>query len=86
MVNQNEFDTLLFSCLGYGPSEEYIDDCKTIQDTLKQEFNIFLSICECANFWHWRSEQYDASWLTLSKNYRKEIKEFFIEYLKYLKE
>jgi len=73
-----------FSCLdGYGRLTYALDDCKIIQRVLKEEHNVFLSISECQRFWKWRSNLWDASFLTVQDNdsSRKEILDFFQEWL-----
>lgn len=79
-LNQNYVDNI-FSCLdGYGYLSYSLDECKFIQKTLKEEFDIFLSISETRRFWSWRSQQWDSSFLSI-KN-KEEILEFFLEYVK----
>lgn len=79
-LNQNYVDNI-FSCLdGYGYLSYSLDECKFIQKTLKEEFDIFLSISETQRFWSWRSQQWDSSFLSI-KN-KEEILEFFLEYVK----
>ena len=73
-----------FSCLdGYGRMTYALDDCKIIQRVLKEKHNVFLSISECQRFWKWRSNLWDASFLTVQDNdsSRKEILDFFHQYL-----
>jgi hypothetical protein len=51
---------------------------------LKEEHaNVFLSLNECQRFWKWRSNLWDASFLTVQDNdsSRKEILDFFQEWL-----
>lgn len=79
-LNQNYVDNL-FSCLdGFGFLSYSLDECKFIQKTLKEEFDIFLSISEAQRFWKWRSEQWDATFLTIKD--KQEILEFFVKYIK----
>ena len=79
-LTQNYVDNI-FSCLdGYGYLSYSLDECKFIQKTLKEEFDIFLSISETQRFWSWRSQQWDSSFLSI-KN-KQEILEFFLKYVK----
>ena len=82
-ITQHLIDNL-FSCLdGYGRLTYALDDCKIIQRVLKEEHNVFLSLNECQRFWKWRSNLWDASFLTVQDNdsSRKEILDFFQKYL-----
>lgn len=82
-ITQHLIDNL-FSCLdGYGRLTYALDDCKIIQRVLKQEHNVFLSLSECQRFWKWRSNLWDASFLTVKDNdsSRKEILDFFQQWL-----
>ena len=78
-ITQHLIDNV-FSCHdGYGRITYALDDCKIIQRVLKEEHNVFLSINECQRFWKWRSNLWDASFLSVMG--RKEILDFFQQWL-----
>jgi len=80
IINQKYIDNV-FSCLdGYGKVDDVYDDCKMIQKSLHEEYNIYLSISECQRFWKWRSELWDASFLRVSS--KDEVIDFFNQYIK----
>lgn len=66
-MNQKDIDKIFWLRLGNGTAdfEDYRNDCIQIQQILENELNVKLSISECCQFWEWRSNQYDASWLNL---------------------
>lgn len=81
-LNQNYVDNM-FSCVdGFGLLSYALDECAFIQRTLKEEYDIFLSINECQKFWKWRSEQWDSTFLTIQDE--KEVIHFFLEYIKFI--
>jgi hypothetical protein len=43
--------------------DEQWEEIDQIRDVINNRLNIELSISEAVDFWRWRSEQYDASWL-----------------------
>lgn len=66
-MNQYDIDQLFTLKLNAGlPIEngDY-DDCHTIISTIRNYLDIKLSVAEAFHFWHWRSEQWDGSWLAL---------------------
>ena len=64
-INQKYIDLHLLCLAGYGNVDYAYDDCKLIQEVIQKGFGITLSIKECYDFWHWRSEQYEASFLNI---------------------
>lgn len=83
-INQKYIDLHLLSLAGYGNVDYTYDDCKLIQEVIQKGFGVTLSIRECYDFWHWRSEQYEASFLNIngSTGYISDIQEWFISWLK----
>jgi malonyl CoA-acyl carrier protein transacylase len=83
-INQKYIDLHLLCCSGYGNVDYAYEDCKIIQQAIKDGFGVTLSIAECYNFWHWRSEQYEASFLSVedSQGYVSDIQEWFVDWLK----
>ena len=75
-ITQKQVDNLFYQQYG-NPTLEFREDCVKIQEVIKS-INICLSIAECAEFWHWRSSQYDASWLSLDQP--DEIIEWFCKF------
>lgn len=82
-INQKYIDLHLLCCSGYGNVDYAYNDCKIIQKAIKDGFDITLSIVECYNFWHWRSEQYDASFLCVgdTPETAKYIQQSFVNWL-----
>jgi len=62
-MNQKQIDYFLLCARGHGIVDYAYDDCKVIQEVLKARLDITLSIPECYEFWHCRSEEWDASFL-----------------------
>lgn len=58
------------------------DDIDLIQKTLFDKFQIVISFAEVIDFWRWRSEQYDASWLAVMSE--EEILEWFNKFIIYV--
>lgn len=83
-INQKYIDLHLLCCAGYGNVDYAYEDCKIIQQAIQSGFGVNLSIAECYNFWHWRSEQYDASFLSVgdATGSFSDIQEWFIDWLK----
>ena len=83
-INQKYIDLHLLCCSGYGNVDYAYEDCKIIQRAIKDGFGVILSIAECYNFWHWRSEQYEASFLSVgdSQGHISDIQEWFVDWLK----
>jgi hypothetical protein len=63
-INQ-ELVTQTFQCRN-GTSGLYhdLEDVHRIQEVLKEEHGIFISESEAIDFWHWRSNEWDSSWLS----------------------
>lgn len=83
-INQKYIDLHLLCCSGYGNVDYAYDDCKIIQKAIHDGFGVTLSIAECYTFWHWRSEQYDASFLSVgdTEGHVSDIQEWFVDWLK----
>lgn len=83
-INQKYIDLHLLCCSGHGNVDYAYHDCKTIQEAIKDGFGVTLSIAECYNFWHWRSEQYEASFLSVGASAKDgdDICEWFVDWLK----
>ena len=54
-------------------------DLLRIQNVLESNFKIKISLSECLDFWYWRSELYDASFLSVISD--DEVIKFFKEYI-----
>lgn len=82
-INQKYIDLHLLCCSGYGNVDYAYDDCKIIQKVIQDGFGVTLSIAECYNFWHWRCEQYDASFLSVgdTEGHVSDIQEWFVDWL-----
>lgn len=76
-INQRLVDNIFSLIDGEGTIEWYYEDCKFIQETLKEEFGIHLSINECRKYWKWRSNEWDASFLCVNGRSKEEIIEWF---------
>ena len=76
--------TRTFQCRN-GTSGLYydLDDVKFIQDVLKNNLGVFLSESEIIDFWHWRSNEWDGSWLSIMGD-EKEILEFFPKFIQHI--
>ena len=73
-----------FSCLdGFGRLTYALDECLLIQRVLQEAHGVQLSISECQRFWKWRSNLWDASFLTLPDNEasHQEVLDFFSQWL-----
>lgn len=83
-INQKYIDLHLLCLAGYGNVDYAYEDCKFIQLAIQRGFGVTLSISECYNFWHWRSEQYEASFLAIKEGEGgiSDIQEWFIDWLK----
>tara|TARA_Y100000034_G_scaffold44266_3_gene54225 strand:+ start:15039 stop:15731 length:693 start_codon:yes stop_codon:yes gene_type:complete len=81
-VNQELIDNIFSLEDGFGFISYAYNDCKTIQWFLKDEFNIFLSVNECRNFWEWRSELLGANFLVLDS--RNIVIDYFKQWLKHV--
>jgi hypothetical protein len=75
----------IFSCLsGDGFISYQEDDCRVIQKTLQDRFGVFLSMNECQQFWKWRSDLWDASFLSLGnfdEGSAEEVVDYFGQWL-----
>lgn len=82
-INQ-KLVTQTFQCRN-GTSGLYhdLDDVKVIQEVLQRNHGVFLSESEVIDFWRWRSNEWDGSWLSIMGG-EKEILEFFIEFIQHV--
>lgn len=76
-INQRLVNNIFSLIDGNGTIDWYYEDCKFIQGTLKEEFDIHLSINECRKYWQWRSNEWDASFLNVQGRSKEEIIEWF---------
>ena len=53
------------------------DDTRLIKRILKEGLGVDVSHAEAADFWRWRSNQWDASWLYVYDDSSKEVVDFF---------
>ena len=58
------------------------NDVNRIKDVLKTKLNIILSSAEAIEFWKWRSDEWDSSWL--NPNYDDEIVDFFEKFISHV--
>jgi hypothetical protein len=58
-----------------------LDEISLIRKTIKESFSVDISTSEAIKFWEWRSELWDASWLRAHDKSKKEIIDFFKEYI-----
>ena len=81
-INQ-ELVTQTFQCRN-GTSGLYhdLEDVHRIQEVLKRKLGVTVSESEVIDFWHWRSEEWDASWLSNGDDH--EILEFFQKFIKFV--
>ena len=80
-INQRLVDNIFSLIDGKGAISWYYEDCKFIQETLKEEFGINLSINECRKYWEWRSNECDASFLGAHGRSKEEIIEWFCRWV-----
>jgi len=59
-----------------------LDDVHRIQDALKRELGVTVSESEAIDFWCWRSNEWDSSWLSNGDDH--EILEFFQKFIKFV--
>lgn len=82
-INQ-DLVTKTFQCRN-GTSGLYHDpgDVKWIQEVLQKNLGVFVSESEVIDFWHWRSNEWDGSWLSIMGG-EKEILEWFPKFLQHV--
>lgn len=81
-INQKYVDLHLLRCSGHGNVDYAYQDCLLIQKAIVDGFGINLSIAECYNFWTWRSDKYEATFLSVSgREDASHIQEWFVEWL-----
>lgn len=75
--------TRTFQCRN-GTSGLYHDlvDVHTIQEALKKHHGVAISESEAIDFWHWRSNEWDSSFLSVHDD--SEILEWFGKFLKFV--
>jgi hypothetical protein len=77
-MDQRVIDNMFHIRYGNGSFfDDEIKDCSFIKKVIKNKYGIDLSISECYEFWRWRSDKYDASWLNIGQTSVKEIEEWF---------
>ena len=64
MINQDVVDAVMFVKSGHSGDYSCRETLLQIRDVLKTRFNVDVSNVEAHVFWKWRSELYDASFLT----------------------
>lgn len=82
-MKQRDIDIAFSSKMSNGGGyevREYWEDIVQIQTTVYSVFKVLLSASEAIYFWHWRSDQYDASWLMVSSD--KDISEWFLKFIR----
>lgn len=78
MITQKDVDRAFLYSQGWGNWGED-EDCPRIRKVVKTRLSLDVSISEAYKFWRWRSEQYDASWLTIRSD--DEVIEWFLKYV-----
>ena len=83
-INQ-DLVTKTFQCRN-GTSGLYHDpnDVKFIQEVLQRNLDVFVSESEVIDFWHWRSNEWDSSFLSIKHHDGVEILEWFPEFLQHI--
>jgi hypothetical protein len=81
-INQ-ELVTQTFQCRN-GTSGLYhdLEDVHRIQEVLKRELGVTISESEGIDFWHWRSNEWDSSFLFVHDD--SEILEWFQEFIQFV--
>jgi hypothetical protein len=59
-----------------------LEDVHRIQEVLKEEHGIFISESEAIDFWKWRSEEWDSSFLSSGND--SEILEWFQKFIQFV--
>ena len=78
-ISQRVFDLMMIGVMnGDGLMSYAIDDCLKIKETIKKEFGLDISASEAYRFWSWRSEKWDATFLTIHSD--EEIIRWFKEW------
>ena len=75
--------TRTFQCRN-GTSGLYhdLEDVHLIQEVLKRELGVTISESEGIDFWHWRSNEWDSSFLSVHDD--SEILEWFQKFIKFI--
>ena len=83
-INQ-DLVTKTFQCRN-GTSGLYHDpgDVKRIQEVLKRELGVTISESEVIDFWHWRSNEWDSSFLSIKHHDDVEILEWFQKFIQFV--
>jgi len=80
ITQKNYEDTmLLLYDLEYTSDSFYYEDSRRIQNVIKEQLGISISLVAAAKFWEDRSEQYDAGWLAIGPD-----NEILIEFAAYM--
>jgi hypothetical protein len=78
MISQKDVDRTFLYTQGCGNWCED-EDCSRIKKIIKVKLGLDVSISEAYKFWSWRSEQYEASWLSIHSD--EEIVEWFVKFV-----
>ena len=83
-INQ-DLVTKTFQCRN-GTSGLYhdLDDVKRIQEVLQRNLGVFISESEVIDFWHWRSGEWDSSFLSINYHDDVEILEWFQKFIQFI--
>ncbi len=87
-ISQESVERLLFACVGDGPLDDgdMRRNLTRMRNAIQVAFNVTLSLCEVHAFWSWRSEEWDAGFLTMPVDMLKEAECWFPEYLIWLED
>ena len=78
--NQKVFDTMM--CLSEGVGVDcFYDDLIKLKGMIEDKFNIEVSPKNALEFWLWRSQLWDAQFLTIFDE--EEVSEWFIKWLEF---
>lgn len=80
LTKQDLSDMVFINKMGWMGYDYNPDDVKLIRKVLSQE-GIEISAAEAIEFWRWRSDKYDASWLTVRP--QEDIVRWFDEFLSF---
>ena len=77
-INQAIVDSIFFCKLGNAGDYSNLQILKFIRASIENHFGVSISNAEAHEFWRWRSDLYDASFLTVNKS--EEVIEYFEKY------
>lgn len=75
---QEQVDRVFLYRAGWGNWGEQ-EDLPRLQKVLHDRLHVDVSAAEAYQFWSWRSDQYDASWLAIGSD--DEIVEWFLKFV-----